>query len=178
MNDLEMDYYSWILRNVFNEHKNKNYQKLLNKLFATAFRYSIPMDKNRESDGINLRYEYCQETGKDYRLVSSLIDYRQCSILEMMIALARRGYRYFMPDFKNYVNIWFWDMINNLGLRNFTDDNYNDYAVSIIIENFLNRNYASDGYGGLFKINGFSKDLSKMEIWAQMTNYISIYYNK
>lgn len=175
---LEEQYYEWILCTINDTHKNRRYSKLLKTLFNIPFYYTIPLDHNRESDGISLRYEYCEYANLDYRVVAAQIDYKPCSMLEMMTALALRGHRYFMPEFKNYISIWFWDMINNLGLRCYDDQNYNHAEVCKIINNFMNRRYEPNGFGGLFKINGFKKDLRSMEIWAQFTNYISTYYVK
>ena len=85
----EMMYFGWLSDLVCEERYSDriSYEKLLTFLYNTEFRYSIPMDRNRASDGINLRRRYSLEVHDDFHIR------KPCSVLEMMIALAIRiGY--------------------------------------------------------------------------------------
>ena len=94
-----------------------------------------------------------------------------CSMLEMLIALARR------VSFESYSTAtdWFWCMIQNLELGKYTDD---IYEVSIMeeveeaLKNLNARNYGADGSGGLFPLRKPAMDQRRVEIWYQMQAYL------
>jgi hypothetical protein len=93
-----------------------------------------------------------------------------CSVLEMLIALATRfAYLTFDPingsEPKKVES--FWELINNLKLSSFHTKNVG------IINDFLERQYSSDGYGGLFPLEFPKEDQRHVEIWYQMMAYIN-----
>lgn len=151
------------------------YRKLLMELFNTEFYSIIENDNNRAADGLNLRYRFSCEyhCSKDF-----LTD--ECSVLEMMIALAIRCEEDFMDDpaAGNRVGQWFWTMIVNLGLGQMNDENYNSRLTKIKIRKFLNREYQPNGKGGLFAIENCDEDLREIEIWYQLCWYIDTIMEK
>ena len=68
-------------------------------------------------------------------------------------------------------------MIDNLGLESMDDNNYNDEFARFVIFRFLNREYSSNGEGGLFVINNCKYDLREVEIWYQMCWYLDTTLN-
>lgn len=76
------------------------------------------------------------------------------------------------PAYGDRTTQWFWSMIKTLGLRSMTDDKFDDEYVSSVIDRFLNREYAPNGDGGLFKINNCKYDLREVEIWYQLCWYL------
>ena len=76
------------------------------------------------------------------------------------------------PAYGDRTAQWFWSMIKTLGLYSMTDDNFDFDYVSLVIDRFLNREYAPNGEGGLFKINNCEYDLRKIEIWYQLCWYL------
>ena len=68
--------------------------------------------------------------------------------------------------------LWFWGMIGNLGLREMTDDIFDESVVDEITERFLTRDYSYNGRGGLFYVSKPRMDMRDVEIWYQMMWYL------
>lgn len=169
-------YHSWLCDKV-KTPRSVLYSKLLNKLDTIDYFYMFLEDSNRDADGIDLRYRFGYENNYEDSLIASYIDIRPCSVLEMMVALALRCEESIMgdPDYGNRTGLWFWKMIENLGLSNMVDSVYNDIYVEKVIERFLNRKYDADGKGGLVVIPNCAFDLRKVEIWYQMMWYLNLF---
>lgn len=171
-------YFEWMYQLIFREKgmtlNGLSYWKLFDYLDSIDFIFSIPMDSNRASDGIDLRYRFGYENHYSNPMIASLIDDRPCSVLEMMVALSMRCEESIMdnPDIETSVYEWFWLMIENLGLDNMDDEHFSEHYVSRIISRLLNREYSRNGKGGLFTIRNCKYDLRSIEIWNQMCWYL------
>lgn len=167
------DYFEWLWNFTKCRGHSQN-RKIITLLHNIEFRYSIPMDANREEDGIDLRYRFITEVGipKNYQEVYAYLD-GPCSVLEMMIALAIRCEESIMddPDIGDRTSEWFWLMMKNLGLDYMSDRKFDRDIAEEKISIFLDRNYKRNGEGGLFVVNG-RRDLRKVEIWYQMCWYL------
>lgn len=174
--ELNNSYFEWMYRLISDERcpKRVTYHKLLRYLHDTDFAYTIPMDGNRAEDGIDLRYRFGYENSYEDRIIAACLDYRPCSILEMMVALAIRCEEHIMddPDIGNRTGQWFWSMISNLGLKHMSDEKFDSEYVDSVISKFLNREYRRNGEGGLFKVENSRRDLRSAEIWYQMCWYL------
>lgn len=146
---------------------------LLHELQEREFYALIPNDDNRASDGLQLRDNYIDEGGAAQALPSG-----SCSVLEMLIGLAYRlvleteGSRW-----EKSVDVWFWILIDNLSLSNLlksTPISQQDFSDKIewVITNLLEREYKSNGEGGLFPLRHTTQDQKRVEIWYQMTAYV------
>lgn len=167
------DYFEWLWNFTKCRGHSQN-RKIITLLHNIEFRYSIPMDANREEDGIDLRYRFITEVGipKNYQEVYAYLD-GPCSVLEMMIALAIRCEESIMddPDIGDRTSEWFWLMMKNLGLDYMSDRKFDREIAEEKISIFLDRKYKRNGEGGLFVVNG-RRDLRKVEIWYQMCWYL------
>lgn len=152
-----------------------SYRKLLRRLYELPFTYTMPMDGNRADDGVNLRYRFGEECGYSDAEVANALDDRDCSVLEMMLALAIRCEDNIMydPDLGSRADRWFWVMLTNLNLANMSDRNYDQHVVDQAIANFLSRNYSRDGDGGLFRVRNCPRDMRTLDIWYQMCWYLN-----
>ena len=176
-NDIINEYFEW-LSNIVCENRYSSvtsFRKLLSLLHDTTFRYSIPKDKNRAEDGMDLRYRFAISQG--YRTsVEPVLDILggPCSVLEMMVALAIRCEEDIMddPTMGNRSSQWFWGMIVNLGLGPMTDDVFDKRIVDSIVATFLDRKYEPNGKGGLFTVKDCDCDLRSVEIWHQLCWYL------
>ena len=159
--ELDNEYFKWMYQLVRPSHGS--YKILLCQLHGIIFYNLIDMDADRAEDGINLRYR-----------IASCLDNRPCSVLEMMVALAIKIEEQIMddPDIGNRTGLWFWKMIENLGLKTMRDAVIDTDYVEKIIFRFLDRNYQRDGSGGLFIVHGHG-DLRNVEIWYQMLWYLN-----
>lgn len=149
------------------------YQTLLKRLHSEPFVWSIEDDRNRAADGINLRKEFGALIGAE-PLTFALENPQPCTVLEMMVALARRCELQIMEDpfSGSRIGRWFKTMINSLGLRYEVDGLYDKKYADYIIESFLLREYNSNGDGSLFYVGGTDKDMREMSIWYQMNLYL------
>ena len=175
LNDLREMYYSWVCSLAFpNEGERFKYSKLLDYLYNRRFDYSIPLDENRYSDGIDLRYRFGYEYSINHEDIGLAFDCRECSILEMMVALSLRCEEHIMSNdiVGNRIGFWFAGMLDNLQISGSTDDNYDEKWVEYRIDCLLNHNYEPNGEGGLFTVDNPRKDMRETEIWYQMCWYL------
>lgn len=173
LNDL---YFEWMYQLVDGEgySEGNSYRKLFKHLHKTEFIFSVPMDGNRADDGTDLRYRFAYENSHDNRIITTYLDDRPCSVLEMMVALSLRCEEDIMddPDIGDRTGEWFWGMVQNLGLDLMDDSNFDAVYTDDIISRFLEREYSPDGNGGLFTVENCKYDLRDIEIWYQMCWYM------
>lgn len=182
-NEVINEYFEWLYNTVCGKVYSKkiSYRQLLMHLHGIEFTYIIPNDENRASDGKELRYHYAmsKECQYDSDLVLDILDGHgiietPCSVLEMMVALSIRCEDLMDdPAIGDRTSQWFWGMINNLGLNGMYNDRYDRAMVDRIIQRFLNREYESNGKGGLFTVRNTNEDLRKVEIWYQVCWYLN-----
>jgi len=173
MNDLKMEteYFKWLCDKVPSDFGTKSYQKLLWQLYLEEFTYKGDMDANRAVQGACLRQEYadCRCLG-DYWMAEF-----PCSVLEMMVALARIIEDRIMkdPEQGDQTGRWFWEMIASMDLMHMDDDHFKESVVHKKVRIMLEHTYASDGHGGLFTVNNAAIDLRELDIWYQAQVYLS-----
>lgn len=172
------EYFDWIYDSV--RPKKLSYKKLFQLLFNTEFTYTMPMDNNRYEDGIDLRYRFGDDEGVADFIIAGYLDDTPCSVLEMMVALAFRIEEQIMTnsDIGDRTREWFWTMIATLGLRHMDDAHFNETEAVDILEAFLDRDYASNGEGGLFIVQHPLYDMRDAEIWNQANWYLNENYYK
>lgn len=170
-------YFIWLCNNITDARHKSRYQKLLWFLHQSSFTYTHPMDSNRYEDGINLRYAFGYEYGIDDVVIATAIDNLDCSILEMMVALARRIEIHIMDDPAkgNRTSVWFWTMVDNLGLRNMDNSHIDISTVKQILARFVDRKYKRNGKGGLFSVQRRDLDMREIDIWYQAMAFLNEY---
>jgi len=167
-------YFCWLKGLIGDGYIEGNYQKLLWKLYTTAFYYELDYDRNRAADGIYLRKLYRRE----FRLPGpedlNQATETQCSVLEMMVALARDAEDNIMhdPELGDRTRRWFWIMMENLGLDIYDDFGYSEEAVDRILYVFMHHQYAPNGgAGGMFPVRKSCRDMRKTDLWWQLNAY-------
>lgn len=175
-NELETEYFDWMYQLVCAKTycENKSYYNLITYLYNTEFTYSISHDGNRAEDGVELRYRFGYEQEYPRGMITSFLDNKRCSVLEMMVALSVRCEEHIMfdPDKGDRTGTWFWGMVKNIGLLPMDDINFDEPFVDYLIYRFLKRKYGPTGEGGLFTVENPRKDLRQVEIWYQMCWYL------
>lgn len=176
--DIEQDYFTWLCELIHIDQMETSYLNLARDLHHRKFYSLVDHDENRARDGQELRENYLREIN-----YPKYVDIEgDCSILEMLIALAKRmdfetSNPFDLDGSVDRTTFWFWEMIDNLGLINFSDDVYYQYGgvnkVDKILDRFIQRKYAKDGSGGLFPLEYPPCDQRNVEIWYQMNSYLS-----
>lgn len=161
----ESDYYIW-LRNLVGNHME--YGKLVKQLDETPFEWLFTLDENRSAGGINLRGRYAEETSINEEDVRT----GPCSVLEMLIGVAGHMEDQLACD----TETWFWQLIENLCLDQFDDDNYDYRGVEYILNTWLHREYTSSGAGSIFPLKDYPGDCRNLDIWSQMNAWINENY--
>lgn len=160
------------------ERLGRRYAKLLKTLAAKEFTYFIPNDDNRAGDGIKLRTVFLNalpHIPRDKIEISVLSG--NCSILEMMVALAIRFDESLISgDSDTKMAEFFWEFVHNLGLGVYPDDAFNSERVEDILETLLARKYGRNGKGGMFPLRRPRKDARTTELWYQMMAYLDENY--
>jgi hypothetical protein len=167
-------YLKWLYEQVADpefEDRELTYWKVLNILFKKEFVSDIPNDENRIHDGLALRSEFL--TNQDFGNEDLAWVELGCSVLELMVGLARRIE--FDTD-KGGAHYWFWVLMENIGLSG-----YNDHKrftrrqldrIDDILNSLIYRSYEYDGRGGFFPLREPRRDQTKVELWYQMSAYI------
>lgn len=174
--EIENAYFTWMFNIIcgVKEIDARQYIKLLSHLYEREFVYILMRDGNRASDGIDMRYRAGRTLGLTDPEVCYGLDYRECSLLEMMVALSIRCEESIMndPDIGDRTGVWFWTMIQNLGLLDMTNENYDQDVVDKILDRLENRQYEPDGTGGLFIVKHPRRDMRLVDIWYQLNWYL------
>lgn len=165
-------YFEWLysrIGSVRNRNPMRSYWELARQFYTTEFVWFVPNDDNRAQDGIDLRYEFIEEWGRDD--VDQLWLDLECSFLEMFIALSRR----LSFESSGTAYEWFWKLMQNLEISTYTDDIYEisiAEEVDEVLQRINYRTYDPSGRGGLFPIRNPSEDQRQVEIWYQMSTYL------
>lgn len=169
---LDDRYFEWLYKEVGavrNRNPRRSYWRLTRQLYTIPFLWNIANDDNRLEDGIELRDEFLGGIGELERIDNWMS--LPCSVLEMLIALARRA------SFESYgtTGDWFWHFLQNLNCKGYTDAVYStaiEREVSRVIDRMINREYGFDGAGGLFPLREPRQDQRRVELWYQLSAYI------
>ena len=165
-------YFCWLTKLIGDGYIEINYQNLLWKLYSTEYYYELLYDRNRSADGIYLRKLFQRET-------NIIIADRPCSVLEMMVALARKAEDSIMhdPALGDRTSSWFWEMMLNLGLDIYDDYDFHEDEVDKILWNFMHHHYAPNGSsGGMFTVRKSGLDMRKTDLWLQLNTYFEENY--
>lgn len=172
MNTLPSGYFNWLYEKVTDIRYTPagSYRLLLAMLHDIDFVAMLDMDENRATDGIELRYQFGNKMGIEPTEVAYYLDKRPASVLEVLIGLAERYEIHILGD-SNYGNrcaLWFWSMIENLGLDEMEDSCFDPEITSQVIDKFLNRQYERNGRGGAFYTTQ-NCDMRTIEMWYQFS---------
>lgn len=166
---LDEMYFQWLYEQVRvtrRGSRTKSYWSILRKLFTKEFVWIVPNDDNRVQDGRDLRYEFEESLG--ITADQEWIDLG-CSVLEMMIGVARR----ICFETGRDDRYCFWELMRNLDFAKFTDDKpIPEQEVDEALDALVWRTYHPDGTGGLFPLTHPDHDQRLVEIWYQLQAYL------
>lgn len=173
---LEERYFYWLYNKVCSireKNPEENFLGMLEVMYGVPFEWYVPNDDNRAEDGIDLRYEYLDEESSGTETFLS----SDCSMLEMFIGMARR----ISFELGLATDICFWVLMENLNLtgKQFSDAFFSDAEANIVHDAMItinSRTYDYDGTGGLFPIFDPREDQRKVELWYQMSAFLTERY--
>lgn len=158
------DYKIYLLREYMIE--DQQYSKLLDRLFDTPFVAILSSDINRVDDGLYLRTEYP-------RRISEVLQEYPCSVLEVLIALAKRmDIEYVGTPGLDRTHDIFYLFLDNLGLLYYNNRRYREREVYDILDTWMRRKFLSNGEGSIFPLHRCIRDQRNNSIWSQMQSYI------
>lgn len=173
------DYFEWLSEictpNFYDRGRHRN---LLSYLFSVDFIVRNPEDQNRYDDGLSLRYRYSVEEEVDISSIRYEFRNKNCSVLEMLVALAIRCEEDIMADedYGDRTGYWFWSWINNLEI-DLTNDEFDEGLCDRKLADWLLGYYERDGYGSIFYIPDCEYDLRDLDIWLQLNYWCEYNYN-
>lgn len=169
LDDLYFEWLYGMIGAVRNRNPARSYWRFARQLYTKEFVWLVPNDDNRVEDGKELRQEFL--TMKGIREVDPNWLNLGCSMLEMLIALARRASS--MPD--KPPGEWFWKLMRNADLAGYTDKIYSAKIEKLIdakLDKIIYRTYEPNGEGGLFPLKESPNDQRKVELWYQLSEYL------
>lgn len=155
--------YAWAIS--FVEH----YRTLLGVLHSIVFFSNVQMDDNRIADAISLREHFARDGMAD---LSSL---EEPSVLEILVVLAED--LSFQTMDEEDVQIAFGEILCNLGLSKWTDENWAkdpfgaEHDTRLTIHRWLDREEITDRVPFPVRENGKLVDTRRIELWYQMQLY-------
>lgn len=173
-NPLNSAYFDWLyslVGTVQSREYSESHMYLFTQMYSKVFTWFIPNDDNRVEDGKALRATFLDETRFRLDIPYEHFYAIDCSMLEMFIALSQQAA--FLSDGRPVD--WFWRMMHNLGLDQFTDSVYGDASareVEDILDKVIERRYEFNGIGGVFPLLSAQNDQRKVELWYQLQAYL------
>ena len=176
---VEERYFRWLyakIGSVTDLNPARSHWLLAERMHQRIFEVILSNDENRESDGTDLRDEFCDEYGS---WENSRYIFEPCSMLEMVLALAKR--MHFQDDgsvFDDHgIGEWFWKLMRNVELAHLNDAVFSSGTrigsyVDDVLDTIIYRRYDSSGKGGLFPLRHPNGDQRKTELWYQMNQYM------
>lgn len=165
---LEEAYLNWLCAKVVDDVDRSIWIGLLTILHRYEFVPLLVGDHNRAEEGLGVRQDFLNEV--QYGEVPEEWLHIGCSVFEMLLALASRA-AWQTPIPKRQ---WFWKMLENLRLYDYRQVQDDDVAdIENILYNMVWRTYDSSGYGGLFPLDSTEYDQRTVEIWYQLSEYVT-----
>ena len=175
LQDLDERYLEWLYGQVAPvkaRPRTRTFWSLFRQLYGTIFVAIVAHDENRCADAKDLRYEFLAENED----LQGDLDWMRspCTMLELLIILAR----HLAFEMDDAPIIWFWHLLDQIGLKQFNDREYQlhpdpvEEEVSRILDRVIWRNYEPNGRGGLFPLRNSDRDQRKVELWYQLNAYL------
>ena len=180
--DIRSDYFNWLCHLIGAGDGQATYRILARVLHGIDYVSRVEHDENRALDGIDLRSDYAEEV----RLSDKEYDYYfynlPCSVLEMLIGLSQRIDYETSDPYEPFTGgsrteRWWLEIVGNLGLSEFDDEHWHerdgDRKVPVIIRQWIDRQYLSNGVGGIFPLDKTDVDQRQVDTWYQMCAYLN-----
>ena len=158
-------------------------------LYESDFESNIPQDKIQMDKAKEMRKIYATEVGGQHdfaddnerikhvdRLWKSV--HNPCSMLEMMVYLARALNSILNEDVEDRTKEFFKILLDNCGMGALDDEDYDlrpDYVRNFWLERIKmiqKKTYSESGKGGFFPLKWPREDQRKVSIWYQLNAWL------
>lgn len=179
--EVRQSYFEWLCDKVRANSEEDSYYILMKDLHNRQFIPIIDNDANRAYDGMELRERFVA-TELQYEDAWKMDMAAECTVLELLVALAMEMDYQLCTDDHDYAYKYFWEMLSNLGLSRFKDSTYAErrpsamFQIDAILDDFLIRDYEPDGTGNIFPLKYPTEDQRGVEMWYQMQAYLGENY--
>jgi hypothetical protein len=172
-------YFAWLTHDAFSaESEREEYHGVLRVLHDIPFYWTIWSDENRAGDAMSFRQSdfLSFQHGLDHLDQSWLENWASASpsVLEVLLAIARRWSVYFEAD----VTFYFAHLFLNLGLDRFPGRILSTQMQEVIrvkMDDWMSRQFCVNGQGSPFPIKDLVArgilDMRPLDIWSQMNAY-------
>ena len=163
---IESSYFKWLCDIVSPVWTGEDYYLMLKQLFDKEFIWFIHSDENRYFDALQLRRE------SFYSRYGSKVN-----CLEVLVTLAMHmDDILYDEDRGEVVERWFWELMENIELTKYPDDEYNPAEIEDILEKWLNRDHQKPQQKTVFPLSkSGGRDVSS-ELWYEMAQYIERFH--
>lgn len=170
-------YWQWLSSIIGQNDKSiQTHSYVLGLLYSELFCAFCEDDHSRMQDALDLRESFCRDNPNERLYFPTFsANMGPVNVLEVLIALCIRVENDIACDPRCEPNPgkWFWIMIENLGLLDYSDDRYDDEIAQEIVGQFLERHYMPDGRGGIFIFKNPAVDARELSLWEQLCTYIN-----
>lgn len=173
---LEQGYFNWLYNRacpVSDPASDESFVEVCGVMNAVDFNDSVPNDDNRTADAIELRPEFLEEmVPRTYTRGISSFNAMPPKLFEVVVALCDRANKTTDVDPQRLFDT----ILQNLGLKKYNDKAWNrssEERVRHILERVNNRDYKPNGRGGIFPLEKPSKDQTEVELWYQLSEFLS-----
>lgn len=155
------------------------YGTFCEKLLRSDFLPLLDMDGNRSCECLELRHDFDQEWDMH---ACDILDEELCetgTVMELLVVMAEKM-KFEMADseYESSTRKWFLEMLSNCGLDYYANNsNYQEEAVDSILYTVIFREIGWDGEGGLFPLFMAQRDQRRIELIAQMNDYLEENYD-
>lgn len=178
-NFITESYFNWLKSDTFLlKSEQRQYEGVLRVLHDIPFTWLIHADDNRSGDAVTFRqYEFLDEfqlPGDTNQIALGQWATAAPSVLEVLLACARRWYYYFGGQSVPY---YFSHMFRNMGFNLYPGRQLSPQQQAEIRERvdiWLTRRFNANGFGSPWPLNrGFNavEDQRNVDIWGQMNAY-------
>lgn len=176
MNRLEKLYFNWLLDAVSTKAEQDVYSLTFMTLYCTEFVSYDEFDDNLKENSRGMREEFYRFSRTANKLVDiyGVIEF-ETNVLEIMVYLATRIENTIMAnsEYGDRTGLWFWYMMESLDIIQYDNKCFDEPEVEQKLDNFIERRYEKNGFGGLFTVDNSRFDARKTNIWQQAMDFVT-----
>lgn len=171
------DYFTYLCEIVCvdGRYTDESYWVLAEELWNTEYTWILGQDENRVKSVSVLRHRYLADGGKELYCGNP-------SVFEVLVMLSDAMFDLLDElDDEDRRPMYFWEMIDNLGLGGYNDNLFREYPgrngqyyrnINRKIGIWLDRKFNFDGSGSPFPLKNHPQNQRNVELWYQMQSYI------